>query len=355
MDGAGTRAELDAIDRDLVELLNRRARVWQRERSPGRRSAGRDHDEKLYWPELEAAVLEQAARESGGPLPVSSLLAIFREILAASRSLDRPLRIGFLGPVATFAYEAARRHFGEASTLVSCRTIADVFLETERRSVDYGVVPVENSTAGAVINTLDQFLETDLEVCAEIALPVSHNLLSNGKLDEIVRVYSHPQALAQCRRWLAENLPRATQIETPSTAGAAQMARDPATAAIATESAAALYDLPIVAPHIEDVTTNVTRFLVIGPHGSGWTGRDRTALVFSVEDRVGALCAALSTLAKQEINLSRIESRPSRRRLWEYVFFVDLDGHPDDANVALALGELRKSCSFVRVLGSWPR
>jgi chorismate mutase/prephenate dehydratase len=238
---------------------------------------------------------------------------------------------------------------------VPCRTIADVFLEAERQSVDYGVVPVENSTAGAVINTLDQFLETDLLVCAEIELPVSHNLLSKGKLAEITRVNSHPQALAQCRRWLAEHLPRASQVETPSTAAAAQMTRDPDTAAIATESASVLYDLPILVPHIEDVSTNVTRFLVIGPHQSGRTGRDRTALVFTVDDRAGALCAALSTLAKRGINLSRIESRPSRRRLWEYVFFVDLDGHPDDSDVAVALDELRQTCSFVRVLGSWPR
>jgi chorismate mutase/prephenate dehydratase len=267
--------------------------------------------------------------------------------------IARPPRVGYLGPPATFSYQAALQHFGPSATLVPCRTIGDVFAEAERRAVDYGVVPVENSTEGAVPHAVDRFLETDLLVCAEVGVRVSHFLMSNGRLDQITQVYSHPQGLAQCRRWLAKHLPNADQIETASTAGAAQQARAANTAAIAPEAASVIYDLPIIVPRIEDIATNITRFLVIGPQMAARTGHDRTAIVFSVEDRAGALVAALNCLARHDISLSRIESRPSRRRPWEYVFFVDLGGHPDDEVVALGLSELRATCEFVRILGTW--
>jgi chorismate mutase / prephenate dehydratase len=348
------RAEIDQIDRELVDLLDRRARVSERVGQVKRAQAEPDQAIEIYQPDREAQVLQRAVAQSKGPLSEAALRGIYREILSASRELQRRLRVGYLGPIATFAFEAATRQFGSSATLVPCRTIADVFLETQRRDVDYGVVPVENSTGGVVAHTLDQLLESDLQVCAQIQLPVSFTLASKGPLAGITRVYSHPQAFAQCRRWLAENLPGATQLETASTAAAAEMAQDPESAAIATEGAAELYGLPVLARRIEDVATNVTRFLVIGQHASGPTGRDQTAVVFGVNDRVGALQDALRSLAENGINLTRIESRPSRRRIWEYVFFVDLDGHPEDEAVARALVGLRASCSFVRVLGAWP-
>jgi chorismate mutase/prephenate dehydratase len=348
------RAEIDEIDRGLVHLLNRRARVSQQVGQLKREQAGAGNDPQVYQPDREAAVYAHVREVNEGPLGDDALQAIYREILSSSRALQRTLRVGYLGPVATFAYEAARRHFGSATVLVPCRTIPDVFADTQRQAVDYGVVPVENSTEGAVTYTLDQFLETDLKICAEIALPVSHNLLAKGKIEQITKVYSHPQALAQCRRWLAEWLPRATQIETASTALAAQMVSDTESAAISTEAASEIYGIPIVARGIEDFSTNVTRFLVIGRHMSEPSGHDRTAVVFAVHDRAGALRDALTWFAQNDINLTRIESRPSRRRLWEYVFFVDLDGHPTDERVARALQGLGESCPFVRVLGAWP-
>jgi chorismate mutase/prephenate dehydratase len=344
---ADLAAELAALDRSLVELLNRRVQVEARQRSTA--PAG-----EPYQPAEDAQIYRRVAEANAGPLPPAALTAIYREILSASQALTRPLRVGYLGPEATFTYEAARSHFGAAAMLVPLRSISDVFSETQRRAVDYGVVPTENSTEGSVPHTLDRFLDTELQICAEVKLPISHNLLSHGRLEQIRRVYSHPQALAQCRRWLAEHLPNAEQIEAASTSAAAQLAREPETAAIATRAASALYGVPIVAAQVEDGASNVTRFVVIGHHAAARTGHDRTAVVFGVDDRVGALHAALSRLAAHGINLTRIESRPSRRRNWEYVFFVDLDGHPDDDPVRQALAELCTAGSFVRVLGAWP-
>lgn len=348
------RAEIDQVDRELVQLLNRRAKISQRVGEIKRAQAGDGHQPSVYQPDREAQVLRHVDDLNGGPLSDAALHAVYREILSSSRSLQRPLRIGYLGPIATFAYQAAKRHFGSSAIFVPCRTIPDVFTETEKRVVDYGVVPIENSTGGIVPNTLDRFLDTDLQICAEVALPVSHNLLSRGALEQITRVYSHPQALAQCRRWLAERLPHATQIETASTALAATMIDDPETAAISTEAASEVYEIPIVARSIEDEATNVTRFLVIGRQRSAPTGHDRTAIVFSIQDRAGALQEALREFAEHDINLTRIESRPSRRKLWEYVFFVDLEGHVTEEHIARALDRLTRSCSFVRVLGTWP-
>ena len=348
------RAEIDRIDQQIVDLLNRRARLSVEVGQLKREQAGPGQEPMVYQPEREVQVFANVIAANQGPLPNRALESIYREILSSSRALQRRLKVGYLGPVGTFAFEAARVQFGSDATYVPCRTIADVFAEAEKQTVDFGVVPVENSTEGAVNHTIDRFLETDLRICAEIALPVSHFLLSRGSLDTITQVYSHPQALAQCRRWLAEHLPHATQVQTASTALAAQMATDPNTAAISPEAASEVYNLPIIARHIEDVSTNVTRFLVIGPQQAARSGRDRTAIVFGVHDRTGALFTALKSLAENDINLTHIESRPSRRRLWEYVFFVDLDGHPDDERVRVALDQLRNGCTFVRVLGAWP-
>ncbi|MGH2460292.1 MAG: prephenate dehydratase [Chloroflexota bacterium] len=348
------RVQIDEVDRELVRLLNRRARISREVGQIKREQAGAGNEPNVYLPDREARVFAHVHELNEGPLPTEALDAIYREVLSSSRALQQPLRVGFLGPVATFSYEAAKRHFGSSAVLVPCRTVGDVFLETQKRGVDYGVVPVENSIEGVVANTFDRFLETDLQICAEVELPVTQNLLSNGTLDQITRVYSHPQALAQCRRWLSEWLPRATRLETASTALAAQMAQDVDSAAIAPEAASEAYRLPIVARRIEDSPTNVTRFLVIGHRMSEPSGQDRTAIVFAVRDRAGALQDALRWFADNQINLTRIDSRPSRRRLWEYVFFVDLDGHPSEEHVARALEGLNQSCSFARVLGAWP-
>lgn len=345
------RGEIDDLDERIVTLLNQRAELSRAVGALKRREG----EVPVYQPHREAQIFARLDLLNHGPLTNGDIRAIYREILSSSRSLQRPIRVGFLGPIATFSYEAALRQFGSSAELVPCRTIADVFRETELGNLNYGIVPIENSTEGAVTSTFDRLVDTDLKVCAELELPITHNLLSNGTLVQIKTVYSHPQPFAQCRRWLAENLPHAVQVETASTALAAQQARAPDTAAIATESASTAYDLPILVAHIEDVASNATRFLVIGPEMSRPTGNDQTAVMFTVKDHVGALHEALRSFAESGINLSRIESRPSRRKRWEYVFFVDLDGHAEEASVARALERLEASASLVRVLGTWPR
>lgn len=347
------RAEIDRIDRRLVALLNERARVSERVGALKRASTDADAPIPIYHPDREEQVYLNAVASNQGPLSNAAIRAVYREILSSSRALQRPVRVGYLGPIATFTYEAARRHFGRSATLVPGRTVGDVFVDVQRGAVDYGLVPIENSTGGIVATTLDHLLDGELQICAQIELPVSQFLLSRGALEQISTVYSHPQALAQCRRWLAEHLPRAAQVETASTAAAAELAIEPTTAAISTESAAEVYDLPILARNIEDSATNVTRFFVVGHHSSGPTGHDRASIVFGVANRVGALQDALRALAENGVDLTRIESRPSRRRLWEYVFFVDVDGHPSEERITRALGALSQVCTFVRVLGAW--
>jgi chorismate mutase/prephenate dehydratase len=268
--------------------------------------------------------------------------------------LQRPLRVGYLGPEGTFTHEAALKLFGASSEYVPCATIEDVFLETEKGNVDHGVVGIENSTAGAVTPTLDLLVDATVQVCAELELPISHYLLGRGDLSEVRRVCSHPQALAQCRRWLGQNLPNAERVEVASTVLAARQAESSDTAAIAPAAAAKLYGLRVLAPRIEDSSANVTRFFVLGRSRSPRTGQDKSAIVFAVKNRPGALRDALEVFARRAIDLTRIESRPSRRRLWEYVFFADFRGHPDDEAVAAALAELEAGALFVKVLGAWP-
>jgi chorismate mutase/prephenate dehydratase len=347
-------AELEQIDAEIVRLLAQRASLVLQRAAVARAEAQPRAEEADDRATEDARTIARAAAAATGPLEGGAIEAIYREIVSATRALDRPTGVAYLGPRGTFSYEAALRRFGHGAAFVPCRTIADIFLEVQRQNVDYGVVPVENSTEGAVTPTLDRLVETDLRISSAIELPVRHFLLSRGTLGQITRVVSHPQALAQCRRWLADNLPNASTVETSSTAEAARQATEPTTAAISTESAAELYGVPIVVRRIEDVATNVTRFFVIGARMAARSGHDRAAIVFSVEDRTGALYSALKSLAENGINLSRIESRPSRRRLWEYVFFVELDGHPDDPPVDRALASLRESSAFVRVLGAWP-
>lgn len=343
------RRQIDETDERIVALLNRRAQLAIDIGQLKHRSGG-----AIYRPDREAQVLAHAAAAGAGPLGPAAIRAIYAEVVSACRALEREVRVGYLGPAGTFTHEAALRKFGASATLVPCATIEEVFRETERGNVDYGVIAVENSTAGSVTPTLEAFLESRLQVCAEMELPIVHNLMSRGVLGEIRRVYSHPQSLAQCRRWLAEHLAQAEQVAVASNSLAVQMAETPELAAIGPEAAGNLYGVPILVRHIEDSSLNVTRFLVLGPARSPRTGRDKSAVVFSVKNRPGALRDALDIFARRGIDLTWIESRPSKRELWQYVFFVDLIGHPEDETVAAALSELEQGALFVKVLGAWP-
>jgi chorismate mutase/prephenate dehydratase len=283
--------------------------------------------------------------------------AIYREILSGCLSLEKPLRIAYLGPQATFNHLASMRKFGGSAEFLAVKGIGEVFTEVEKGNADFGVVPVENSTEGMVNHTLDMFVDSDLRICGEIYLEVSHSLLSlAGKMEDIKRVYSHPQALAQSRKWLESNLPQAQMIEVFSTAAAAEKARDdPEGAAIASELAASLYGLHKIRSRIEDCAKNYTRFMVIGNDFAPRTGNDKTSILFSIRDQVGALHRILKPFAEKGINLSSIESRPSKIKAWDYIFYVDFEGYADDPGAKEVLAYLRSECSMLKVLGSYPK
>lgn len=346
----GWREAIDRLDRQIVALLEERAEVA---RQIGKLKAARG--EPVYVPAREQAVLDCVVAVSRGVLRPEHLRAIYTEILSACRAVQQPLRVAYFGQFGSFTHQAALARFGSAAEFVPARSMADVFLLTEKGHTDFGVVPVENSTAGAVIDALDSFVESSLKICAEVTLPITHHLLSHSPLDKIKRVYSIGQALAQCRRWLAENLPHADFIEVGSTTeGAERASREHDAAAVASELAARHFGVPVQQAQIQDFSSNVTRFLVIGKQMSARTGRDKTGLIFGVHDRPGALRDALDAFARRGINLTRIESRPSKRKPWEYLFFADLVGHPEEPAVAEALAELEQQCTFVKVLGAWP-
>jgi chorismate mutase / prephenate dehydratase len=345
------RKEIDRIDHELIHLLNQRAEI---SRDVARRKIGAKAP--VFVPEREQQVIRNVLAANSGPLTAEHLRSIYREILSASRALQKKLRVAYLGPAATFTHQAALGLFGDSTDLVPVLTIRDVFLETERGGTDYGVVPVENSSEGTVVDTLDSFVDTDLKACAELSLPIVQNLMARCALDEIRTVYSKDQGLAQCRRWLATNLPRAELIPAFSTVRAAeQAAADSTGAAIAPALAAEIYGLDLLEAGIQDLSTNITRFLAIGTNFPAPTGQDRTAVILSIKDRVGALHDLMSVFAKERINLSNIQSRPSKRKAWNYYFFIELDGHATDPGVQTALASLEHQCQMVKVLGSWPR
>ncbi len=345
------RKEIDRIDQEMVRLLNQRAEMAL---EIARRKAESKTD--VFLPDREQQVINNILAANAGPLKAEQIRSIYREVFSASRSLQRRLKVAYLGPAATFSHQAALRLFGDSTDLVPVLTIRDVFLETERGGTDYGVVPVENSTEGTVVDTLDSFVDTDLKVCAGLSLPIVQNLMARCARDEIKTVYSHPQGLAQCRRWLAANLPKAELVQTFSTVRAAEQAAvDPTGAAISPALAAEVYGLDMLEPSIQDLSTNITRFLVIGSTIPGSTGRDKTAVILSIKDRVGALHDLITVFAREKINLSNIQSRPSRRKAWNYYFFIELDGHATDPNVQAACAALEQQCQMVKVLGSWPR
>ncbi len=345
------RRQIDELDARVLSVLNERAKIAVRI-GEVKRGTGAE----AYAPVRENEVFGRIERSNAGPFPAAGLRAVFREIVSACRSLERPLRVAYLGPEATFTHLACLRRFGSSAEAVPIETIPGVFKEVERGGTEFGVVPVENSTEGVVNYTVDSLIESDLKITAEILLDVSQQLLSVGRdISRVKKVYSHPQAVAQCRGWLDKNLPRAEIVEVSSTAKAAEMAaKDPEAAAIASEAAAALYQLDVLEPKIEDRPNNQTRFLVIGQKETPRTGRDKTSLVFSIKDSPGALYKMLEPFAHRGINLTRLDARPSKQRTWEYLFFLDLTGHVEDSPVREAVESLRGGCLFLKVLGSYP-
>jgi chorismate mutase/prephenate dehydratase len=346
------RTRIDQIDRELLRLFNERAKVAQ-EVGHAKKASGED---TLFRPEREAQVLARRQAENPGPLPNAAIAQLFRELMSACMALEAPLKIAYLGPEGTFSQAAALKAFGSSVTTLACSTIDEVFRTVEARQADFAVVPVENSTEGAVGRTLDLMLVTPLSAVGEVQLEVHQNVMSHAKsLAEVVRVYSHSQSLAQCNGWLNANLPRAERVPVASNAEAARRAAgDRDAAAIAGEMAARIYDVPVLARHIEDDPNNRTRFLVIGAQSVPPSGRDQTSLVMSAPNRPGAVHALLGPFAKHGVSMTRFESRPSRMGRWEYYFFVDLVGHEKDPNVAAALAELRELAPFVKLLGSYP-
>ncbi len=345
------RKQIDVIDNQLLTLLSERARLAQEVgHAKGRTQAS------FFTPERERQVFEKLLSENPGPLPGTALRAIYREIISANRALEAPMRIAYLGPAGTFSHRAALDKFGSSSELKPCDTIPDVFAAVDKKDADYGVVPVENSTEGVVPYTLDMFSQTRLNVCAEVFVPVVHNLASHTEvLSDIKRLYAHPQAHAQSRAWLREHLKGVEWVEVTSNSKAAQLATaDPESAAITTEIACELYGIPLIESHIEDSPHNRTRFLVIGENAPQPSGKDKTSIFFSVQHRAGALLRAMAAFDAHDINLTMIESRPTKTAPWEYVFFIDFQGHIKNAMVESALRLLEEQSLFVRILGSYP-
>lgn len=346
------RGRIDEIDRQLTDLLNRRARLAM-EIGEHKARSGR----KVYAPEREKLVFQKLQRANRGPLSNKHLQAIFREVISSCLALEKPLRVAFLGPSGTYSEEAATVQFGSGADLIPAGSIDAIFDEVERGRADYGVVPVENSTEGVVAQTLDRFIPSPLGIKAEVLLRVDHCLLAaKGKPRELRRIVSHPQSLAQCRDWLSRSHPHVALAEVASNAEAARLAAaEPTTAAIAGRQAAERYGLDIIAENIQDLPNNVTRFLVVSADGpSPRSGDDKTSVLFAVPHEAGALFKVLEAFAVERINLSTIESRPLRGRAWEYVFFLDLVGHVDEKRMARALAALERRTLFTKVLGSYP-
>ncbi|HET9044551.1 MAG TPA: prephenate dehydratase [Burkholderiales bacterium] len=346
---AGRRAGIDRIDGELVKLLSERARLAQ---EIGKLKG----DGPVLRPEREAEVLRRATSANPGPLPNESLGRVFAEIVSACRALEQRLHIAYLGPAGTFSEMAVGKHFGHSVDGVPLPSIDEVFREAETGATQFAVVPVENSTEGAVGRTLDLLLQTPLAICAEVVLRVHQNLMAKGdSLAGVARVYSHAQSLAQCHQWLAANLPQVERVQVASNAEAARLAaQEPTACAVGPAIAAERYGLNLLAENIEDAPNNLTRFLVLGSLETAPTGKDLTSLVMSAPNRPGAVHALIAPFAKHGVSMSRIESRPARLGRWEYMFYIDVEGHQRDPKVANALAELKGLAPFLKVLGSYP-
>jgi len=348
-----TRARIDQIDKQIQALITERACCAQ---AVARQKDISGDESDYYRPEREAQVLRNVIKRNQGPLPDEDISRLFREIMSACLALQHPMKVAYLGPEGTFTQEALYKHFGHAVKVAPMAAIDEVFREVESGAMHYGVVPIENSSEGAVSYTLDMFITSPLKICSEVELRIHHNLLGKtAGLADIERLYAHRMALAQCREWLDRKLPQAERIAVSSNAEAARLARDEkGSAAIAGDSAADIYSLSVLAANIEDQPDNTTRFLVIGRQSSGPSGKDKTSLLVSASNRPGALFRLLKPLAEHNISLSRIASRPSRQGMWEYVFFIDIFGHIEEPTVAEALQALTKEAAMLKVLGSYP-
>lgn len=344
------RKKIDALDKVIIELLNARANI-----TLDVARVKNKNGKSIYAPAREREVLNKISEANKGPLSNEALVAIYREVMSGSLALEKPIKIAYMGPQASFSHLASMKRFGSQVEYVPCNGIPEVFLEVERDNADYGVVPIENSIEGVISYTLDMFVDADLKICAQIILDVAHNLLANCSKSSIKRVYSNPQVFGQCRIWLQENLPGVELIEVSSTTRAAQIAaKEKNSACIASILASSIYKLKVIARDIEDSPHNITRFLVIGKTEVPETSHDKTSLVFSIKDKVGALHDMLVPFKKYKINLTKIESRPSKKRAWDYYFFLDLEGHKDNSRINKAIAELDSKCKFLKVLGSYP-
>jgi chorismate mutase/prephenate dehydratase len=351
MDLDDWRSRINNLDEEILNLLTQRGQAALQIGE-----LKRQQDLPYFAPERESQILDRLVALNPGPLGADAVRAIWREIISAGLSLEHPLPVAYLGPPATFTHQAAVRRFGSSASLMPVRGIADVFDEVERERAECGVVPVENSTEGAVNITLDRLIDTDVLITGEVTLDIAEHLMSMATdLGEVKTVCSHPQALAQCRQWLAAHLPEATVEDMPSTTAAAARAKvDPTIAAIASEMAARLYGVPILRRRIEDNPSNSTRFLVIGRRPAAPSGRDKTSILFSMKNEPGVLVSILQPFAARGLNLTKIESRPTKRRPWEYVNFVDFEGHRDTDVVRAVLTEIKERCQLLKILGSYP-
>lgn len=348
------RDQIDAIDEQVLKLVNERAQL-------ARQIGTLKDDGVIYRPEREAQVLRRLQANNSGPLSNEAVSNIFRAVMSNCRALEKELAIAFLGPLGTYSEEAALKQFGLGKMAVVCGSIDEVFRSVEAGQVDYGVVPVENSTEGAIGLTLDLLLASSLKICGEVTLPIHHCLLSKQTdISQISHVFSHTQSLAQCHEWLGKNLPKAEREAVTSNARAAQMIHDLVAAdgtfaaAIASKRAADLFGLNVLAENIEDDAKNTTRFLVLGAHDVAPSGNDKTSLVMTSKNTPGAMVQLLEPLARHGVSMTKFESRPSKQGLWDYVFFVDLEGHQNDTKVQAALMECEQRASFLKVLGSYP-
>jgi chorismate mutase/prephenate dehydratase len=345
------RGQIDRLDLQILKLVNERASL-----AAEIGKIKNDHGTEIFTPAREEEVYKNVVEANKGPLDEATVRAVYREIMSGARALQRVLKVAYLGPEYSFSHLAALERFGQAVEFMRVGSIASVFEEVNRSHVDFGVVPLENSTDGGVSDTLDMFMRLpQLKVCAEVRLKIHHNLLANCEQEMIRRVYSKPQALAQCRNWLSKNLPHADLKDVSSTAVAAQLAQqEPGAAAVASRQAAVRYNLRILFPDIEDYPHNETRFAVIGHQMSGRTGNDKTAVMFRVPHNPGSLVSALEVFKQNKLNLTWIESFPAKSGKQEYVFFADFEGHLDDLKVKKSLAQLEKECDELSILGSFP-
>ncbi|QVL34425.1 prephenate dehydratase [Telmatocola sphagniphila] len=345
------RAQIDKLDQQILEFMNKRASLAMEIGKLKSESGG-----IVFAPAREEEVISNLLEKNKGPLPPVTIRSVYRELISGSRSLQRVLKIAFLGPEYSFSHLAAMKQFGQGVELMAVGNISAIFEEVARQHVDYGVVPLENSTDGRIADTLDMFVKMpELKICSEVRVRVHHNLLANCEQTEIHRIYSKPQALSQCRNWLSKNVPQATLHEVTSTAAAAQLVQQqPNTAAVASREAAVRYGIRILYSNIEDSQHNETRFAVIGTHDSGRTGKDKTAIMFQIPHSPGSLADILNLFKSNKVNLTWIESFPFRDAKGEYIFFADFEGHAEDAKVKKTLQGLEKTCDKLSILGSFP-